>query len=264
VLEHREVDLVVDEVRVATVTLNRPSRLNAASPSLIDQLCGVLEDLVREEAARVVIINGRGRSFCSGFDLKDDGGTDSVQEHRARLERMQRITTVVRSAPIPVICQVQGYALGIGCEIAMACDLVIAEEDAVFGFPEVQVGLSIGNGISRYLPAVVGPARAKQLVLLSQRFTAREAHAWGLVNDVVASGMGIAAARELARELAGLPQEALQIAKHMLNQGFDSTTEVALATEVDAAIQLRGSSVRRLSMDDVKALRATTGNSGVQ
>src|SRR5580692_8674348 len=217
------VDYEIDEA-VARIYLNRPHRLNAVVPELT---AGLVAGLRQAEAdkARVVVLAGRGRAFCSGHDLKEPTPAESVLTTRRRVDGIQDVTRAIRTFPGPVIAAVHGYALGAGCEFALGCDLVVAGEDASFGFPEVSVGLSVTGGISRLLPLLVGPIRAKELVLLGERFDAAAAREMGLVNRVVPAGEHEIAAAELAARLRDRPPLALTLAKQMLDRGVDSALE---------------------------------------
>jgi 2-(1,2-epoxy-1,2-dihydrophenyl)acetyl-CoA isomerase len=219
---------------VARVWLNRPHRLNAVVPELT---AGLVAALARagEDGARVVVLAGRGRAFCSGHDLKEQLPPETVLATRLRVEQIQNVTRAVRRFPGPVIAAVHGYALGAGCEFALGCDLVVASEDAQFGFPEVSVGLSVTGGISRLLPLLVGPARAKELVLLGERFGAARALELGLVNQVAVAGQHEQAAAVIAARLRGQPRLALALAKQALDRGADCALEEAMAAEVDFA-----------------------------
>src|ERR1700728_592629 len=185
---------------VARVYLNRPHRLNAVVPELTAGLAAALAR-AGTDGARVVVLAGRGRAFCSGHDLKEQLPPETVLATRLRVEQIQDVTRAIRRFPGPVIAAVHGYALGAGCEFALGCDLVVAAEDAQFGFPEVSVGLSVTGGISRLLPLLVGPVRAKELVLLGDQFDAAAARDLGLVNRVVPAGEHQRAAGELAARL---------------------------------------------------------------
>lgn len=223
---------------VARIHLNRPRRLNAVVPELVEGLNAALDRALEEEVGAAVLA-GRGRAFCSGADLKRREPPVSEAELRRRMQRVQDVTRRVRRVPFPVISAVHGYALGAGCEFALACDLVVAARDAVFGFPEVGVGRGVTGGISHLLPLAVGPARAKELVLLGERFGAERAAELGLVNRVVESGKHEAAALELARRLSGLPRGAVARAKYALDRGAQSGIETAFEVEVDYAVAAR-------------------------
>ena len=220
---------------IARIHLNRPERLNAVVPALVEDLVAGLER-AHTEGARVVILAGRGRAFCAGHDLKEPTPQETVLETRARLERIQDATRRIRSFPGPVIAAVHGYALGAGCEFALGCDLIVADEGAVFGFPEVGVGLSVTGGISNLLPRIVGPARAKEMLLLGEHIPASRAAELGLVNRVVAAGEHEEAALTIAQAVSARPPLSASLAKRVIDAGIDATMEEAMATEVEHAI----------------------------
>lgn len=226
--------------RVAWIHLNRPERLNAVVPALQS---GLLDGIRRAEAedARAIVLAGRGRAFCSGYDLKEPDVDEHTLRTRLRIEQIQDITRAIRRFPGVVIAAVHGYALGAGCEFALGCDLVVAAEDAQFGFPEVGVGLSVTGGISKLLPLLVGPIRAKELLLLGERIDAPTAQSMGLVNRVVAAGKHEDAAREIATHVASRPPVATAIAKQAIDRGIDATLEEALAHEIDHSLITRKS-----------------------
>ncbi|MFD1661823.1 enoyl-CoA hydratase/isomerase family protein [Streptomyces caeni] len=220
---------------VTVIHLNRPHRLNAVVPELVDGLLDALEQ-ARRDQVRAVVLAGRGRAFCSGHDLREEPPADGAEAARRRIDRIQDVTRTIRSLPFPVIAAVHGYALGAGCEFALSCDLVVAGTDAWFGFPEISVGLSVTGGVSRLLTAALGLLRAKELVLLGERFDAAEAARLGLVNRLVPAGTHEEAATELARALARKPPFALAIAKRSFDSGLDGTLEAALERETTDAL----------------------------
>ncbi len=226
---------------IAWIHLNRPHRLNAVNSQLVEDLCAALDRGLAEKV-RVAVLAGKGRAFCAGYDLKQEPEQLDEMEERRRMDRLQDITRKVRQAPFPVIASVQGYAMGAGCEFALCSDLIVAARDAQFGFPEVSVGLSVTGGISRILPMVVGHARAKELILLSKRFSAEEALQLGLVNRVVEPGELEAVTMELAQALRDQPPLALAFAKAVLDRGTDMDMESTLNMEVGyAAVTTRSS-----------------------
>jgi 2-(1,2-epoxy-1,2-dihydrophenyl)acetyl-CoA isomerase len=227
------VDYELDQ-SVARIYLNRPHRLNAVVPELTAGLIAALTRAGHDDA-RVVVLAGRGRAFCSGHDLKEPLPPESVLETRRRVDAIQDVTRAIRRFPGPVLAAVHGYALGAGCEFALGCDLVVAAEDAQFGFPEVSVGLSVTGGISRLLPLLVGPVRAKELLLLGERFGAARALELGLVNRVTPAGQHEQVAAEIAGRLRDRPALALALAKQALDRGADCALEEAMAAEVDFA-----------------------------
>ncbi|MFJ5679693.1 enoyl-CoA hydratase/isomerase family protein [Streptomyces sp. NPDC093097] len=225
---------------IAYIRLSRPHRLNAVTERLVDDLLSALRRAA-DDKVRAVVLSGAGRAFCSGHDLKAEPAPTDAAGTRARLDRIQDVTRLIRNAPFPVVAAVHGYALGAGCEFALSCDLVVAAEDTRFGFPEVGIGLSVTGGVSRLLTTAVGAIKAKELVMLGEYFDAREAQRLGLVTRVSAPGQHEAVATDLASTLAERPPFALALAKELMDEGLDGTVEQALAREVSAA-QLTGHS----------------------
>jgi len=222
---------------IAVVTLNRPHRLNAVVPELVERLCAAL-GRARQDDVAACVLTGAGRSFCAGYDLRQEYEPISEAEDRRRLHRIQDVTRLVRQAPFPVIAAVHGYALGAGCEFALCCDLIVASKDATFGFPEVGVGLGVTGGISRLLPLTVGMAKAKELVLLGERFTAEQALELRLINWVVEPGQHLGCAMDLAARLRARPRSALARAKHALDVGPEVGIEAAFEMEISNALAL--------------------------
>jgi 2-(1,2-epoxy-1,2-dihydrophenyl)acetyl-CoA isomerase len=217
---------------VALIWLNRPERLNAVVPELVDDLLKALE-ATAVSGARAVVLAGRGRAFCAGHDLKEPLPEG---DSRARLDRLQDVTRRLRTLPQPVIAAVHGYAIGAGAEFALGCDLILAAEDAVFAFPEVSLGLSVTGAASRLLPMLVGPLKAKELLLLGERVDGKAAREIGLVNATVPAGELMDRAIAWATKIAGHPAEAATMAKRALDSGLDGTFEGALELEVSHAL----------------------------
>jgi 2-(1,2-epoxy-1,2-dihydrophenyl)acetyl-CoA isomerase len=225
---------------VARLHLNRPERLNAVVPALTEALLAGL-DTARQDGARAIVLAGRGRAFCAGHDLKEPEPIEDDAQARARLQRLQDITRWIQDFPGMVVAAVHGYALGAGCEFALGCDLVVAAEDARFGFPEVGVGLSVTGGISALLPTLVGPFRAKELLALGEPLRASRAAELGLVNRVTATGEHETVALELARACAERPPVALELAKRVIDEGMHRSVDEMLDREVDNAMVTRTS-----------------------
>jgi 2-(1,2-epoxy-1,2-dihydrophenyl)acetyl-CoA isomerase len=222
---------------IAVVTLNRPHRLNAVVPELVERLCAAL-GRARQDDVAACVLTGAGRSFCAGHDLRQEYEPISEAEDRRRLHRIQDVTRLVRQAPFPVIAAVHGYALGAGCEFALCCDLIVASMDATFGFPEVGVGLGVTGGISHLLPLTVGMAKAKELVLLGERFSAEQALELHLINWVVEPGQHLSSAMDMAARLRASPRSALARAKHALDVGPEVGIEAAFEMEISNALAL--------------------------
>jgi 2-(1,2-epoxy-1,2-dihydrophenyl)acetyl-CoA isomerase len=218
---------------IARLHLNRPDRLNAVDTELVEDLLAAFD---RAADARVIVLAGRGRAFCAGHDLKEDLPPETAIQTRRRIERLQDVTRRIRAFPGIVIAAVHGYALGAGCEFALGCDLIVADETTQFGFPEVGVGLSVTGGISALLPRLVGLPRAKKMLLLGEPLPVSDALMLGLINRVVPPGRHLDVALELAARIAAQPPVATGLAKRVLDLGLDSTLDQALAVEVEHAV----------------------------
>lgn len=225
------VELRIDK-GVATIWLNRPDRLNAVAPVLVDDLLTALDEVARSEA-RAVVFTGRGRAFCAGHDLKEPTPEGDA---RSRLERIQQVTRRIRSLGAPVIAAVHGYAIGAGAEFALGCDLVLAADDAVFAFPEAGLGLSVTGGASRLLPLLVGPLKAKELLLLGERLDAASALRIGLVNEVLPRAQLYDRALTWAQAIADKPAYSVTLAKRAADAGIDGALDAALELEVSHAL----------------------------
>jgi 2-(1,2-epoxy-1,2-dihydrophenyl)acetyl-CoA isomerase len=224
---------------IALVTLNRPHRLNAVTPELVTGLCSALDSALAD-AVGAAVLTGSGRAFCAGYDLKEKRPELTEAQDRRNLQQVQNVTRMIRQAPFPVVAAVHGYALGAGCEFALCCDLVVAASDATFGFPEVGVGLGVTGGISRTLPLQVGTAKAKELVLLGEHFSATEARALGLVNLLTEPNGHLDGALTLAARLRDRPRRALTLAKFALDLGPEVGIEAAYEIEIANALTLHG------------------------
>lgn len=217
---------------LTVITLNRPHVLNAINVELIEQLLGHLR---RSQSALAIVIEGRGRAFCVGEDLTETLApvTGGDRELRTSLELLHEITRVITTTPCPVIAAVEGYAVGGGAELALACDLTIAAPSAQFRFPEVTLGFAPGGGATARLPAAVGLLRAKELLLTGRWVSAEEAVAIGLANEV--SDAPSARARALARAITdAAPPHSLSAAKRLLEVSEVPRQDVALQGELDA------------------------------
>lgn len=228
------------EDQVAWIHLNRPHRLNATNRDLIQALGEALSRSIAEQV-RAVVLAGRGRSFCAGHDFKQQAESIPPDERRLDLERMQDVTRLIRRSPAPIIAAVQGFALGGGCEFALCSDLIVASENAVFGFPEVSVGLAVTGGISHLLPMTVGLPVAKQMLFTGEHVDARRALELGLINKVVPDENLEAEAAELARRIVEQPATAVGMAKRALDRGSQSTLEIAFAFESENGLALYNS-----------------------
>ncbi len=198
---------------VGTVTLNRPEVRNALSPAMLRELEAVLGALEADPEARVVVLRGAGdRAFCAGADLKGVGDRGTTLAAREAFSGMPRVLEQMARMKTLVIAQVQGFALAGGCGLAVGCDLVVASEDAVFGLPEIRIGVLPLIVMAPILRAA-GRKRGMLMVLTGEQVSAREAYEMGLVSRVVPRAELEGTVAALARTLAGLSPTALGIAK---------------------------------------------------
>jgi enoyl-CoA hydratase/carnithine racemase len=184
------------------LTLDRPDVLNAIDNELLAALHRALDAIEADAASRGVVLTGAGdRAFCTGMDLKERAGFDD--DHlRAQRRRIVDLIRRLHELPVPTIAAVEGFALAGGFEIALACDLIVASTTAVFALPEVGVGIFPGGGSTRTLTWLVGPARARDVILTGRRLSAAEAEGWGIVARVVQPREALGAATALAGTIA--------------------------------------------------------------
>ncbi|HZS35123.1 MAG TPA: enoyl-CoA hydratase/isomerase family protein [Methylomirabilota bacterium] len=222
---------------IAHVRLNRPHRLNAMVPQLMRELHEALVAAEGDPAVRVVILSGRGRAFCAGDDLKEAAkGFDGVAAVREFVAQIQQVTVDLKTMRKPVIGAVHGYAVGGGCELALGCDLVVAAEDAKFGFPETSVAQFVTGGVTHFLPRAVGLVRAKELIMTGRLFDGREAERLGLVNRAVPEPEVLGEAERLARTVLEKAPISIELAKAALEAGVQSDLTSAMTLETTATI----------------------------
>ena len=214
---------------VALLTIDRPEVLNALDAETMRQLVEELERLDGDGSTRCAVITGAGdRAFAAGADIREMAEATpvdlTVANSFARWERIRRIRT-------PIIAAVRGYALGGGCELAMACDMIVASDDAAFGQPEIRIGVMPGAGGTQRLTRALGKARAMELILTGRQMSAREAEEHGLVTRVVAREETVPAALRLASEIAAQPPLAVRAAKEAVNRAFELSLEAGLEFE---------------------------------
>jgi enoyl-CoA hydratase len=221
---------------VALLTIDRPDSLNAISFAVIAQIVTALRVLDSDPACLCVVLTGAGsRAFAAGADIKELAGqTPESLASGGDFERWDEL----RQIGLPIIAAVRGFALGGGCELALACDLIVAAEDAQFGQPEIRLGVIPGAGGTQRLTRAIGKARAMELILTGRSMTAREAEAGGLVSLVVPNEETLDRALELAGRIAALPAVAVRAAKAMVNRAFDTTLTDGLADERRAFFEL--------------------------
>lgn len=218
---------------VVTLTLDRPQTKNALNEAMyLDLLAAAKEIAARPAEDRVVIVTGAGGAFCSGADLSDPTGADTAFLTRMRL--VGDVCLALHHLPQPTVAKVEGAAVGAGLGLALSCDLVIASETARFHATFARLALSADFGVSWVLPRLVGPQRAKELVLLAEELDARGAREIGVVSRVVAPERLDDEVADVAQRLASGPPVALSLSKRLLNQAFGVSLPEALEAEAQA------------------------------
>ena len=229
---------------IAWLLFDRPEKLNAMTIESWREMGEALTALGKNPEVRVLILAGEGRAFLAGHDVGEmrqhtrdfAAGTYKPAELHEGQKMLQETTRLIRKLRFPVIAAVQGYAVGAGCEVTVACDLVVAAEGAKFGFPEVTVGVTITNGGTFLLPRKVGLARAREMAYTGELIDADEALAMGLVNRVVPEDRLRDEAEALARRIASRAPLAVQLHKTMIDRGLESSLETMLAFETEALV----------------------------
>lgn len=228
-----------DETGVATITLNRPDRLNALTFAVYDELRRTFYALSDEADVRVIVITGAGKGFCSGGDVEDIIGRLFERDMRGLLEftcMTCDLILAIRSCRKPVVAALNGTVAGAGAVIATACDMRVAATSAKIAYLFTRVGLSGADmGAAWMLPRIVGLAKASELLMTGDFITAEEAHRIGLYNRVVPDGTSLEAATDLARKLSRGPSFAIEITKDALNR--EASMDLAGALEAEAQIQ---------------------------
>ena len=225
--------------QIATITLNRPEKLNALSPQLVGELYDALNDADTDDTVRAIILTGGDTVFAAGADLgaMNTASPDVVQTFKQRFSTGNPFDYIEQLGK-PVIAAIAGYALGGGCELAMCCDFRIAADNAKFGQPEIRVGLIPGAGGTQRLPRLIGMTKAKELIMLGDTIDAEKAEQLGLVNAVVPTENLLDEANKLAARLIDRPPFGLRLAKMVMNMGADRDLQTALALERQAFAML--------------------------
>jgi enoyl-CoA hydratase len=237
---------------VATVVFDRPP-VNAVDLDVIDEFLRLVEDLQADRAVRAVILTGRERRFCAGADI--GMLQDLSPEHQRQVRPWVEVHTGLEAMAKPVVAAINGYALGGGAELALACDVRLMARGAEIGFPEIRLGFFPGAGGTQRLTRHVGPARALRLMMDGRRLGADEARALGLVDEVVPADLLQRTARDVAERLATGPTRALGLFKRCVYQGYGRPLHEGLALEAEAVWELIGTADAREGLDAFLAKR---------
>lgn len=216
------------EGKVGIIQFNRPKALNALSPALMGEAMSALEAFDHDPAVGAMVITGSERAFAAGADIKEMAQASVVDMlHNPFIDYWDRLRRISK----PVIAAVSGFAFGGGCELAMACDMIVASETAVFGQPEINLGVIPGAGGTQRLTRAVGKALAMEMVLNDRRLTAAEAAHYGLVNQVVPVELYLEEAVKLAQQIAARAPVAVRLAKEAINAVYEMPLQAGLAHE---------------------------------
>ncbi|SRR5258708_6205884 len=216
---------------VATITLNRPDVYNALNDELTYELQEVLKSVAKDALIRVVVLTGEGKAFCSGQDLKSEGDPGKRSFVDSLKKRYNPIIRAMRNLPKPIVCRLNGVAAGAGCSLALACDIIVASEDATLIEVFINIGLVPDSGSSFFLPRLTGMAKAFELCSMGTKVNATEAQALGMINRVAAAGRLDDEVKVYTDYFAKAPTRSVGLIKKMLNKSATSTLEEMLEYE---------------------------------
>jgi 2-(1,2-epoxy-1,2-dihydrophenyl)acetyl-CoA isomerase len=221
---------------ILRVVLDRPGRRNSLSHLMIDQLVAALTEAATDDALRAVHIRGTGEDFCSGADWVATNRTGERPRTGDLVRRIpltaHRVIELIQTIALPVVCTVRGWAVGLGCNLALAADFAVAADDAVFWEPFLARGFSPDSGSTWLLPRLVGVARARRMLLLGEKVSGTDAVDWGLIHHAAAAADLESATEELLARLASGPTVALGLAKQAINSGQHATLGQAMKQEL--------------------------------
>ena len=235
-------ETIKDESRdnIAYVTVNRPKAMNALNMDVLNELYDVFTAIEADADIRAVILTGEGRAFVAGADIAQMNQLNAL-EGRQMMIMGHKVMNLIEAIEKPVIAAVNGFALGGGCELSMACDIRIASEKAKFGQPEVGLGIIPGFGGTQRLPRLVGKGMAKYLIMTAEMIPAEEAYRIGLVEKVVPAESLMEEAEKLAKTIASKAPVAVATAKTAINNGFDMDMKSASKFEIETFTAAFGS-----------------------
>lgn len=225
---------------IGTITLNRPDKLNSFAGQMRQEIAAAVGELAADDRVRVIVITGAGRGFCAGADvnyLKQIADDDDEDELRGLVEAGRAVVTAIRDAPQPVIASLNGPAAGGGANLALACDIRIASDRASIGQTFNRIGLHPDWGGTYFLPRLVGPAVAAELIFTGAMVSAQDAQRLGLVNRVVPHERLAEETADLASQLAAKPRLALRLAKIAVHRSLDASLDEMLDYELEAQLR---------------------------
>lgn len=250
--------LLEKQDKIAVLSLNKPESLNAMDFKMRDEFATVIRQLQGDKELRVLIVNGQGRSFCSGGDLKstlDMYDAPAAQAQQSAVDFYQGFLSI-RKLDIPTIGVIHGHTIGAGLCLAMACDMIIASTDTKLSMSFIKVGINPGMGGTYFLPRLIGVSKALEMCLLGESIDAQEAHRLGLVNHVVEPQRLMEFSRDLARRIAANPPTAARLIKKAIYQNSNKNLEEALTFEAFAQVVCAATGDLREAIDAFNEKRA--------
>ncbi|MFX0117514.1 MAG: enoyl-CoA hydratase/isomerase family protein, partial [Candidatus Hodarchaeota archaeon] len=233
-MNYKDITITQPEDGIAIITLNRPAKYNAVSDDMLAEIRLALRELESNPAVSVVIVTGAGeKAFASGADIEGFSGA-SVEQGRAHIVLFQETTDAIARFSKPIIAAINGYALGGGCEILLACDFAYASENAKFGLPEISLAIIPGGGGTQRLPRLVGKGWAMELIMTGKMINAQQAKEIGLVNKVVPLPDLMDTTLETARIIASKGAISIREAKYSISKGLEGSMQAGIAIERDA------------------------------
>jgi enoyl-CoA hydratase len=243
---------------ITVLTLNRPDRLNAIGSDVLGLLAAAVAAAAADNRVRALVIAGAGRAFCAGADLSEIEALPDARAFRGFIARMTEVYQLISGCQKPSVAALHGVAFGGGLELALACDLRVAEHDARLGVPEMKLGVLPGAGGTQRLPRLVPAAIAKQMILTGEPITAERAHTLGLINELAAPGEAVPAALSLAAQVAVGAPLALAAGKRLVDQGLGMDLAAAISYEGESVSMLFGTADRAAGLAAFRERRPPT------
>ena len=232
-MEYKNIIFQIED-QVATITFNRPEVLNALNEASLKEFSHAIDNVAADEDIRVLILTGAGdKSFVAGADIKEFLKFNALKA-KMFSEMGHSIVNKLQELSIPVIGAVNGFALGGGCEVVIACDFIYASENAMFGLPEINLGIIPGFGGTQRLPRLIGKNRAKEMIFTGKMISAAEAQAMGLVNKVCVQDQLMIEVLNIAKIMVSKGKVSLRAAKQVINTGMDVDLKTGCRIEIDA------------------------------
>lgn len=229
--DYQDITLDRSESGVAAIVLDRPDSMNTISDTMKREIGDALDRLETDDSVRVLVFRGRGEVFCAGADVSSDDGEQTAADRLAQRRESRRFFDGIESFPKPTVAAVQGYALGGGCEIACCCDTRIAEDTATIGVPEIQLGVIPAGGGTQRLSRLIGVSRARDMVLRGKHYSAKEMREFGFIHELAPEGEFDDVLETVTDEYCNRPPVAMEVAKSLINDGFESSLEAGIMME---------------------------------